>query len=135
MTITRYPAIEVGSIYPSSPVCASTAPDRIVTFSSQYGSGGDRILPHYPIVGNKQYQDSLVIHPAKTVGLNADYDGDTVSANSIMTIEAVNECKEYLSEAKSKVSITMKLYDTCDTKTCVTIFHALTRLPPSITLP
>ena len=72
-TITRYPAIEVGSIYPSRPKIMTTQPSRVVKFMSQYLNNSDDqfVLSNYPILGIHTYADSLVIHPSKTTGLTA----------------------------------------------------------------
>ena len=72
-TITRYPAIEIGSIYPSKVKIGSTIPSRIVMFRNQYSPNMAITYPHYPVLGNA-YLDSVVFHPSQAAGLGADYD-------------------------------------------------------------
>ncbi len=72
-TITRYPAIEMGSIYPSRVKVTTTLPSRRVRFASQYKDDYFIELPCYPILGNP-YADSTVFHPSQRAGMGADYD-------------------------------------------------------------
>ena len=74
-TITRYPAIEIGSIYPTKVKVATTVPSRTITFKSQYIPEQEVVMPMYPIVGKSSYLDSCILHPSRTPGLGADYDG------------------------------------------------------------
>lgn len=69
-TVTRYPAIEIGSIYPSLVKIGSTVPSREIIYKfDPY----EIKLPHYPVLGNA-YLDSTVFHPSQAAGLGADYD-------------------------------------------------------------
>ena len=72
-TITRYPAIEIGSIYPAKVKIASTVPSRKVYFMSQYAQNDYEVLLSYPILGNT-YQDGMQVHPSQNKGLGLDYD-------------------------------------------------------------
>lgn len=72
-TITRYPAIEMGSIYPTKVKIGTTLPSRKVQFASQYKDDYFIELPCYPILGNP-YLDSTVFHPSQRQGMGADYD-------------------------------------------------------------
>ena len=69
-TITRYPAIEIGSIFPAKVKIGSTVPNREVLF---HRPDSTITFPHYPILGNS-YLDSTVFHPSQAAGLTADYD-------------------------------------------------------------
>lgn len=135
LEITRFPAIEVGSTYPCHVVTMSTSPSRQVVFKSQYHEMGSVTLPNYPVHGKEQYTDSTILHPAKTTGLGADYDGDKVSINGIMSTEALQECQDHLNSPTSLVSTSGKFYDTLDTKVVSFSIHALTRLPHGMVLP
>lgn len=72
-TLTRYPAIELGSIYPTKTKVVSTLPSRYVKFSSQYKDDYFVPLPFYPVL-DAPYADSTVFHPCHAAGLGADYD-------------------------------------------------------------
>lgn len=125
-TICRYPAIEMGSTFPTKPVVASTSPSRVVRLKSQYNPNEEIVYPHYPVYGLNTYLDSTVIHPCKTAGLNADHDGDTTSSNGIYTNEAIEECESHLNSLRYYVSPSGKFYDTADTQEAKLALHALT---------
>lgn len=135
VNITRFPAIEVGSTYPSHCVVMSTSPARCVKLRSQYNDLNSLELPNYPIIGREQYIDSTILHPSKTSGLQADFDGDKISVNGIMSTEALRECEHHLNEPNNLVSPGGKFYDTLDTKIVCFGIHALTRLPEGVVLP
>lgn len=127
-TITRYPAIELGSIYPTKVKIGTTIPSREVYFTSQYEQDYDVILPHYPILGNA-YLDSTIFHPSQAAGLGADYDGDTVSVNGLLSTDATEECEKYYNSPKSIVTLRGTFLKSGETNlTRLTIFN-LTRLP------
>ncbi len=71
-TVTRYPAIEIGSIYPSYAKILSTVPDRKVILHKPADADQDIEFAHYPVLGCEQYVEALTIHPSKTPGLNAE---------------------------------------------------------------
>jgi hypothetical protein len=124
-TFTRYPAIELGSIYPTKIKVGSTIPNRQVMFKSQYDDKAI-LLPAYPILG-KMYLDSVVVHPSQVVGLGADYDGDTGSLNSVMSAEAIEECRTYLKSLKSFISPDGKFIKSAETALTELTFFNLTR--------
>jgi len=134
-TITRFPAVEVGSIYPSKVSVLTTSPDRVVNFKSQYSELGDMVLPHYPRINIRQYIDSTIVHPSKTPGLNADFDGDKVSVNGIMSSEALAEARKHLESPASMISPAGKFYNTANTNSVRYALHALTMLPDGLVLP
>jgi len=103
--ITRYPAIEDGSIFPSKIHVLSTTPDRkveVVSLAQTF------ILPHYPILGSK-FHDSLMVHPSKLAGLGMDFDGDTGSINALMADDTNEEVANYLNSARSIIDDNMQL--------------------------
>ena len=95
--ITRYPVNALGSVYPSKVRLITTQKNRTVAFTTQsYGSETTpvAIMQNYPELGDASV-DSIQIHPARAPGLNADYDGDTISANPVLGEESNNEIKEH----------------------------------------
>ena len=126
--ITRYPAIELGSTYPSRVKVASTVPSKQVKFSSQYKDDYFIILPHYPDL-NSDFQDSLVLHDSRLKGLTADFDGDTISANAIMSDEAVQECEDYLNDPRSYINPNGKFLNSVATDLTEMVIYNLTRDP------
>lgn len=126
--LTRYPAVEIGSIFPNFTVISTTTDDRVVKFASQYQEQYEIMLPHYPIIG-KAYIDSLIPHGARTPGLNADFDGDQVSANGVQSEEGNNECIAYNSRPESVITINGKLLTTADTNLVRLTLYNLSRIP------
>lgn len=104
--VTRYPAMEIGSTVPFKMHIASTNPGRTVTL---YMSNNERELPEYPVITG-QFVDSVVLHPTLMKGLGADFDGDVVSINSVLTEEANKEIAAHLETPIRYVSPSGKLY-------------------------
>lgn len=126
VTITRYPAIEPGSIFPSKVHLVSTKPGRIVTFKSTIGN--EITFPEYPIIGARSV-DSTILHPSRLAGLDADFDGDTISVNSVMSKEANDECNNYYNSLGSLIDINGSLLVNIDTDLINWITYNLTRDP------
>ena len=126
VTITRYPAIEPGSIFPSKVHLVSTKPGRIVTFRSSVGN--DIQFPEYPIIGARSV-DSTILHPSRLAGLDADFDGDTISVNSVMSKEANDECNAYYDSLGSLIDLNGSLLVNIDTDLINWITFNLTRDP------
>ena len=103
--ITRYPIIGDTSTYPSKIHLVSTEPGRTVMFHDLLSNTISRQFPNYPILGNP-YIDSLIVHSGRLGGLDGDYDGDTVSANFVMSKEANDEVRNYLGRLSSYIDVT-----------------------------
>ena len=101
--ITRYPVIQNESCYPTKLHLCSTIPSRVVKLYSVISGSVAVVYPEYPILG-KPFLDSVQIGTSRLAGLQADYDGDTVSANVVMSDEANAECAAYLNSAQSVVN-------------------------------
>lgn len=125
--VTRYPAIEIGSIYPSRTKIGSTVPSRVVSFSSQFDEH-TATFPHYPILGNS-FQDSCILHSSKCGGLNADYDGDMVSNNGTFTEESNQELREYGNNIASVVTVSGSLLSSASTTVTELAAYNFTRQP------
>lgn len=99
VTVTRYPAIEMGSTYISRVYVNSTTPS---VYAKIKGVDIDINLefPEYPIPGN-EYVDSTILHPSMLTGLGADYDGDMVNTVGVMNKESLEECEEYMKSPAS----------------------------------
>ena len=103
--ITRYPVLGDGSTYPSKIHLCSTLPGRVIEL---YADGEPKLLPEYPILGNP-YQDTVQVGFERLEGLGADYDGDTVSFNGVLSEEANEECKNYLESPRSLIDSLQRL--------------------------
>ena len=132
VTITRYPVLEVGSTYPSKVHLASTDKSRVVICKQPFAEV-DIQLPHYPIVGRRSI-DSTQLHPSRLKGLGADFDGDTVSVNSILSKEANEECAEYLNTIRNTIGANGRLAYGWSTDLVTLTFFNLSKRGSSIYL-
>lgn len=126
-TITRYPAIEPESTYPSEVHLVSSKPGRIVQLRSTFDSASIT-LPEYPIIGARCV-DSTILHPARLSGLDADFDGDQVSVNSVMSVEANQEFQDYYNSLGALVNLTGGLVVNINTDLIRWVTYNLTRDP------
>jgi len=99
-TITRYPAIDPGSIYPSKVHLVSSKPGRIVKFMSKTGVGIE--FPEYPTIGTR-FVDSTILHPARLAALDADFDGDCCVSGTKIEIRFNEEFKNKFKELELKI--------------------------------
>lgn len=93
------------------------------------GSGGTATnvltLPKYPIVTAK-YADSTSVHPAiigGARGLGADFDGDTVTASGMLSVEATDENRKYLESKERYIAADGKFYATKTDIAELTLFN------------
>lgn len=131
--VTRYPAIEMGSIYPSRTKIGSTVPSRVVTFSNQFDSK-EVVFPHYPILGNK-FQDSCIVHSSKCGALGADYDGDMTTNNGVFSEEANEEIDAYSKHPSSIATVNGGLISSANTNVTELAAYNFTRKPSVKILP
>jgi hypothetical protein len=98
--VTRYPVENYNSSYPTKHYVKTT-----VTGELRYALGDDwerdpeaPIALEYPIIKEgvvTQYHDSTSVSPARLAALGGDFDGDTVSFNSLYSKEAVDETDRF----------------------------------------
>ena len=128
--ITRYP-IGQGhdSCYPSKMRLISTKPNRMVTLQDPVNPMSKVVFPHYPVIG-EQCVDSVSPSVSKLSGLAGDYDGDTISLDSVIAIDANKEIDDYLNSWASVITPQQDLYDSGNSSDQVaeTIFN-LSRIP------
>jgi len=101
--ITRYPVIQDESCYPTKLQLSSTTPARVVKLMNTVLDSVILTYPEYPIIGNP-YLDSVQLATSRLAGLDADYDGDTVSANALLSEEANAEVDGFLNSIQSVVN-------------------------------
>lgn len=129
-TVTRYPAVGIGSAVPCKAHIVSTQPARTVMLVSQNDNLPTMELPQYPILGNQSI-DSTQVHPAILIGstgLGGDFDGDTVSVSGILTEEANIEANAYLNSKSRFVHTSGNLF-VSDTDLLSLTTYNLTRDP------
>lgn len=100
--VTRYPVFEAGgegSIYPSNLRVATTVKSDVrIELDENWEpiNDGGHVAKAFPNFTVEQYIDSMVVHPYRVKGLNADYDGDTTSGNIVYSEESIKEVNAYL---------------------------------------
>jgi hypothetical protein len=97
--VVRYPIESENSTYPSRIYVRSTTIGemrRELDHNWEPIEGPDGIANEYPKYGLSSFHDSESPHPSRLSGLGADFDGDTGSATSAMSDEALAETEHYL---------------------------------------
>lgn len=120
--ITRYPAIEDGSIFPAKIQILTTSPSRqidIVFFNNEIH------FPRYPITGEK-YIDTFAVHVSRLGALGMDFDGDTGSVTSLMSDDANEELEKYNNSLLSIVDDTFNLKTSGDSENAEYTLYNLT---------
>ena len=104
--ITRYPLIDYFGIFPSKVAVLSTIRTSPVIFNG-------KVYPHYPVIDlslkpeqvARQFIDTFSISNLYLDAIGGDYDGDTVSAKILFSIEANKEAEEAINNISHYISI------------------------------
>lgn len=109
-TATRYPVLNLENIRTERIHVVSTSPSRVVKMRSMANETNEIMLPNYPCL-NESIKTSMSPHPSHLEKLGADYDGDTMSLNVLMTDTAIKENEEFMNSPLSMVDANGKLID------------------------
>lgn len=102
--VTRYPVLGERSVCVSKIHLCTTNPSRVVKLYNLLDQNQSYITyPEYPVFGN-DYIDTTILSVYKLAGLGADFDGDMVSVNFVLTQEANAECNEFLNSTKELIN-------------------------------
>ena len=119
--VVRYPIESDDSTYPSRIYVRSTTVGEVRTeLNDAWEPMGDEFTANeFPKLGLESFHDSESPHPSRLSGLGADFDGDTGSATSAMSDEAVAETEHYLGTREAWVTPSGRArasvsYDTTD---------------------
>lgn len=93
--VTRYPIQGYGGIYPAWMKLFTTTRHIQVRELDENWQPTDRVLASFP-VRNTIFVDGLIVHQSHMALLGADFDGDMVSLQGILTDEAIEEVKQLL---------------------------------------
>ena len=98
--MTRYPITGIGSIYPSFSYVKTTTRGLVLKELGDDWNpiGPDHIAREYPDLNNPVFHDSLSPSSSRLAGLGGDFDGDTMSCNTPMTEEAIQEAIKLLND-------------------------------------
>jgi len=110
-TMTRYPVIELGSIYPCKLFIKTTEKPRKVTVHMM---GRDVAVDQYPNY-KEAYYNSMSPHYTHLETLGADYDGDAMALNVVFTDDAIAEIDKVLNSKEYYVAPNGTLPYTPDT--------------------
>jgi hypothetical protein len=98
-TITRYPITGLGSTYPSTVYLKTTVEGDIMEeLDDEWELMGEgNIAYEFPRFGIPFF-DTIGVNPNRLVGLGADFDGDTVSCNFLLSDDAEAEIHKYFED-------------------------------------
>lgn len=125
--VTRYPVTGVGSIYPSKAYVKTTikAETRRELDEHWQLKSNAAVAYQFPIPGGA-FINSLVPHSAKLVGLSADFDGDTASANVTYSDESIAEVNTHLTKKRAYVGTDGRFTSSISVDTVAFVMHNLT---------
>lgn len=127
--VTRYPITGTGSIYPASIYIRTTTEAeerRELDAAWEPMMDDDHLALEFPRADVKTFLESLVLPSTRLEGLSADFDGDTASLNAVMTDEAIEACKKYLSRKTAYLDPRGGLRASSSTVTSELIFRSMT---------
>lgn len=124
--VTRYPITGVGSIYPSKMYVKTTIKSEVRRELNAAWEPQDETYVAYEFPTRGDYVNSLVPHPSKLDGMEADFDGDTSSGNATYGDESIAEIDNYLTKKRAYVGTDGKFISSVDISTIALVLHNLT---------
>lgn len=124
--ITRYPAIEYGSIYPSMIYLKSTIKAEIRMELNSNWEPSKNICNEFPLRDEKFFE-AVAPSFSHLKRLGADFDGDTVSFTCVITEEAKEEVKKKLSSKEYYVDVNNSMYFGGETDVSTLVLGTLTQ--------
>lgn len=101
--ITRFPVTGTESTYPTRFYAHTTTKTKML---SEYDSTGqlmeDKVAREFPLPG-MAFMDALVPDTTRLVGLGADFDGDTCSADIVYTKNGLKEVDDLLADINTHI--------------------------------
>jgi hypothetical protein len=129
--VTRYPVDSAQSIYPSLAYLMSTVvSDQRTPLDDQWKPQDDRVAYTFPVVG-EAFINSLLPHSSRLSLLTADFDGDTSSANALMSDEGIAEIHRRLKTRAAYVGTDGEFYASTSVDTVNLVLHNMTGLAPA----
>lgn len=128
--VTRYPVTGIGSIYPSKTHLRVTVAyeERRMLDDDWIDAGEEAVAYEFPVQGSA-FVNSLIPHSSHLKRLNADFDGDTSSANIAYSDEAIAEAEKFFKTRKAYLGSDGKLLYSCAVDTVELVLHSLTGNP------
>jgi hypothetical protein len=129
--VTRYPVDSAQSIYPSIAYLMSTVvSEQRTPLDANWRPVDDHTAFTFPVVG-EAFINSLLPHSSKLSLLTADFDGDTSSANALMSDEGIREIHQRLKTRAAYVGTDGEFYASTAVDTVNLVLHNMTGLAPA----
>lgn len=127
LLVTRYPVASMGSIYPSiNYVKTTTNSEKRYVLNENWEKVDDDYVMSFPIKG-EAFINTLCPNMIRLALLNADFDGDTSSANALYTDEAISEVHALLKKKIAYIDPKGKLIASAMVDTAKLVCFNLTR--------
>ena len=124
--VTRYPVASLGSIYPSiAYVKTTTTDEKRYVLGDDWTRNGD-VVSSFPIRG-EAFINTLCPNMIRLAMLNADFDGDTSSANALYTDESIKEVTAFMGKKLAYIDPSGRLIASAVVATAELVCHNLTR--------
>jgi hypothetical protein len=124
--VTRYPVASAQSIYPSLAYLMSTVVSEHRTpLDDHWKPILDNKAYTFPVIG-ESFINSLLPHSSRLLLLTADFDGDTSSANALMSDEGIKEIHNRLKTRAAYVGTDGEFYASTATDTVNLVLHNMT---------
>lgn len=107
--LTRYPITGYGSIYPTYMKIKTTVESDILTELDNNWQPTNNIAYNFPI-RNTEFFNTMSPHPSRLALLGADFDGDMLSLQALLTDEAIEEINKTLNSKEFYISPENKFY-------------------------
>ncbi len=124
--VTRYPVASLGSIYPSISYIKTTTNSEKRWVLDENWQRTEDVLMSFPIRG-EAFINTLCPNMIRLAMLNADFDGDTGSANALYTDEGVKEVHDLLKKKIAYVDPKGRLIASAVVSTSELVCFNLTR--------
>ena len=108
--VTRYPVSGTGSTYPSDVYVRTTIRgERRLGLNENWEVEEDWVASEFPTRDPDAWFESTSVSSSRLAGLNADFDGDTVSCNFLYSEDAIQEIERVLHSRQAYVDASGKL--------------------------
>lgn len=136
--VVRYPIAGVGSNIPTESVAMTTVnSEQYIRLNDDWSITDEdkkdesKIFPRFPIKDEK-FHNSLAPPLASLTGAGADFDGDTMSCNTVHSDEAKEEIQNLRKKVSGMLGINGKILHSVNTITVEYIMHNLTSDVPGV---
>lgn len=127
--VVRYPIADSGSNYPSRIYVKTTVVSEVrKELNDQFEIDEDsKEALEFPRSDVSAFYNTMSPHTTKLVGLGADFDGDTGSGTTVMTVESLAELNRFLKSRNAWVSPAGRMRASCAYDTTNLVVQNLTR--------